>query len=121
MAVPSSTSRGGRGRRIVPAIVFHGDRDTTVSPRNGDDVVAQAVQDSALRTRVRTGQTAGGRAYSCTAHLDEAGQPVVEQWVIHGAGHAWSGGSTAGSYTDPDGPDATREMLRFFLEHSRLA
>jgi poly(3-hydroxybutyrate) depolymerase len=113
--------QAGVQRRTVPAIVFHGDRDTTVSPRNGDDVVAQSVRDTASRKQVQDGQVPGGHAYSRTVHSDETGQPVTEQWVIHGAGHAWSGGKPAGSYTDPHGPDATREMLRFFREHPHPA
>jgi poly(hydroxyalkanoate) depolymerase family esterase len=107
-------------RRIVPTIVFHGDRDTTVHPRNGDRVVAQSrttpMMD--LRTTVQQGRVPGGHAYSRRLHADARGQTILEHWVIHGAGHAWSGGSPAGSYTDPQGPDAAREMLRFFLEHS---
>ncbi len=108
---------GSAPRRLVPSIVFHGDRDTTVSPRNGDDVVEQSVQRAAVRSQVQTGQVPGGRAYSRTIRSDTAGRPVSEQWLVHGAGHAWSGGKAAGSYTDPQGPDATREMLRFFQEH----
>jgi len=116
-----SAHRPGPGaHRSVPAIVFHGDRDTTVSPRNGDEVVEQSIGRRSA-ARVQTGQAPGGHAYSRTVHLDEAGQPGTELWLVHGAGHAWSGGSAAGSYTDPRGPDATREMLRFFREHPHPA
>jgi poly(hydroxyalkanoate) depolymerase family esterase len=107
----------GSKPRVVPAIVFHGDKDTTVNPRNADSVVAQSGQGALIRRRIEKGQVAGGLAYSRTLHADNSGEIVVEQWVIHGAGHAWSGGSSAGSYTLPQGPDATAEMVRFFLEH----
>ena len=107
----------GSKPRVVPAIVFHGDKDTTVNPSNADLVVAQSGQGGSLRRRVEKGQVAGGLAYTRTLHADATGKTVVEQWVIHGAGHAWSGGSPAGSYTLPEGPDATGEMVRFFLEH----
>jgi poly(hydroxyalkanoate) depolymerase family esterase len=111
--------RSGDFRRMVPTIVFHGDRDTTVHPRNGDQVIAQSRQTTMnhLQTTVRHGRAPGGYAYSVTLHTDARGQTILEHWVIHGAGHAWSGGSPAGSYTDPQGPDAAREMLRFFLGH----
>ena len=101
----------------VPTIVFHGDADTTVHPRNGDHVIAQSKRTTSAQTQVHRGQIAGGHAYTRTIHLDANGRAILEHWEIHGAGHAWSGGSPAGSYTDPRGPDATREMLRFFLEH----
>jgi poly(hydroxyalkanoate) depolymerase family esterase len=111
---------GRRGySRIVPAIVFHGDQDTTVHPNNGDQVIAQLKEALAtdVRVTVEHRRVPGGRAYTRTVHCDAVDRSVFEQWVIHGAGHAWSGGSPAGSYTDPQGPDATREMLRFFLDH----
>jgi poly(3-hydroxybutyrate) depolymerase len=112
------SGRGGYSR-IVPAIVFHGDQDTTVHPSNGDQVIAQLKEALATDARVTVehGRVRGGRAYTRTIHRDAADHSIFEQWVIHGAGHAWSGGSPAGSYTDPQGPDATREMLRFFLDH----
>jgi len=101
----------------VPTIVFHGDRDNTVHPRNGNQVIAQK-STANLQKHVQHGRVPGGRAYTRTIHTDPSGRAVLEHWEIHGAGHAWSGGSPAGSYTDPRGPNAAREMLRFFLEHS---
>lgn len=106
-------------RSPVPTIVFHGERDTTVNPCNADAVVAQAMQELPFRMRQEAGQVANGHAYTRTLHMDADGKTLVEQWVVQGAGHAWFGGSPSGSYTDPRGPDATREMLRFFLEHPR--
>jgi poly(hydroxyalkanoate) depolymerase family esterase len=117
-------STAGEPARVVPTIVFHADRDATVHPSNGDQVVAQAgaASNGGLRATVERGQVPGGHAYSRTLHADAAGGPaVLEQWVVHGGGHAWSGGSASGSYTDPRGPDASREMLRFFLDHPHPA
>jgi poly(3-hydroxybutyrate) depolymerase len=102
----------------VPAIVFHGDRDATVHPRNGDHVIAQSKRTTTLQKKVHRGRVPGGHAYTRTIRTDMSGRAIFEHWCIHGTGHAWSGGSPAGSYTDPRGPDATREMMRFFLEHA---
>jgi poly(hydroxyalkanoate) depolymerase family esterase len=102
----------------VPTIVFHGDRDVTVHPSNGDHILEQSRRTTSTQKKVHRGRVPGGHAYTRTIHADPSGREIFEHWNIHGAGHAWSGGSPVGSYTDPRGPDATREMLRFFLEHS---
>jgi poly(hydroxyalkanoate) depolymerase family esterase len=110
----------------LPMIVFHGDGDKTVHPSNGDDLIAQASRAAsgagsreAYSEHERSVEhgAASGREYTRTTYRDVAGKPVMEQWLIHGGAHAWSGGSADGSYTDPAGPDASREMLRFFLLH----
>jgi poly(hydroxyalkanoate) depolymerase family esterase len=113
-APPASPS--GTAGRVVPAIVFHGDRDATVHPRNGAQVASQCVErhDESLDVVVQRGQVPGGYAYTCSVHKDAAGRTVLEHWEVHGAGHAWFGGSGRGSYTDASGPDASREMMRFF-------
>ncbi len=104
---------GGTG--TVPTIVFHGDQDTTVNPVNGDHVIDRVKGNAPVQTTVDEGQAPSGMRFTRTAAVDGKGRPVLEQWVLHGAGHAWSGGSSAGTYTDPRGPDASREMMRFFL------
>jgi poly(hydroxyalkanoate) depolymerase family esterase len=106
------------GRTSVPTIVFHGDGDKTVNPANADQVIAQAHVAMDLRTTVVSGRAAGGMSFVRTIQTDNSGRPMLEKWVLQGAGHAWSGGSPAGSYTDPRGPDASREMVRFFFQHS---
>jgi poly(hydroxyalkanoate) depolymerase family esterase len=107
--------RDGSGR-ATPTIVFHGDRDMIVNPVNGDQVIAKAKAAADLQITVTRGQAPGGMSYTRTVQVDESGRRILEQWVLHGAGHAWSGGSPAGSHTEPRGPDASREMLRFFLQ-----
>jgi poly(3-hydroxybutyrate) depolymerase len=85
----------------IPTIVFHGGRDATVHPRNGDHVIAQSKGATNLQEKMHRGRVPGGHSYTRTIHTDTSGRAILEQWEIHGAGHAWSGGSTAGSYTDP--------------------
>jgi poly(hydroxyalkanoate) depolymerase family esterase len=96
-----------------PTIVFHGDRDTTVHPVNGERVLAASAGAAGADTE--RARSANGRSYTRRVYRDGAGRVVAEHWAVHGAGHAWSGGSARGSYTDAKGPDASAEMLRFFL------
>lgn len=102
----------------VPTIVFHGDKDRTVDQVNADDVIAQFNTESAdSRLITLTAKCEDGLNYSKSVYLQENGAPLFERWIVHGAGHAWSGGFAKGTYTEPLGPDASREMIRFFFSH----
>jgi poly(hydroxyalkanoate) depolymerase family esterase len=110
--------------RPVPLIVFHGDQDATVAPANATGLIEYALaaagpnQDLGTRPATVTGgQAPGGHAYTRACYQDPAGAPLAECWTIHQGGHAWSGGIAHGSYTDPRGPDASAEFVRFFGEH----
>ena len=121
---------GMRTRRYVPTIVFHGDQDQTVHPRNGEQVIATVIGNAALAgepaqpfaaggAEIERGVSSRGRHYTRSIYRDATGKTTAEHWQVHGAGHAWSGGDALGTYTDATGPDATREMLRFFFEQSQ--
>jgi poly(hydroxyalkanoate) depolymerase family esterase len=101
--------------RAIPTIVFHGDLDTTVHSRNSMQAIMQAgpAADDRGTDAVERGEE-NGRRYTRTVHSDASGRTAVEHWLLHGSGHAWSGGSSHGSFTDPRGPDASRAMLKFF-------
>jgi poly(hydroxyalkanoate) depolymerase family esterase len=108
----------------VPVIVFHGDRDNIVAPVNADRVIASRIRAASvdggqgLRPPTTTdGGDQPGHSVSRKIYREVNGRVVAEQWTIHGGSHAWFGGSPVGSYTDSQGPDASAEMLRFFLEH----
>lgn len=106
--------RGANGQ--VRTIVFHGAADQKVHPSNAERILAAAragLGDSALETQYDG--CAGGRAYIRTVITDASGVAHVEHWAVEGLGHAWSGGDPEGSHADRHGPDASREMLRFFL------
>ena len=115
---PSETVPARRSGAVTPLIVFQGDRDKTVAPSNADTLVKQAIGEAAVlapETHVSEGEGTG-RGYTRSTYTTARGDVVVEFWQIHGAGHAWSGGSADGTYTDPQGPDASAEMVRFFLQ-----
>jgi poly(3-hydroxybutyrate) depolymerase len=109
----------------VPLIVFHGDEDTTVAPINAEKLISSRLAVArarpggvALREPTTThGGESGRHRYSRSVYRDADGQVLAELWIVHGSAHAWSGGSPVGSYTDVEGPDASAQMLRFFLEH----
>ena len=113
---------GSNGQaEVPPTVIFHGDGDGTVHPRNGDRLLAQltATDGSALKVSTRQGQVPDGHHFTRISYRDADGRSVVERWNVHGLAHAWSGGGRPGSYTDPKGPDASAEMVRFFLQHAR--
>ena len=102
-------------------IVFHGDADITVHPANAE-MIADGRRTLNRRTVSKGKSSApGGRSYARTVLQHDADEAtMLEIWMIDGAGHAWAGGSADGSFTDPKGPDASAEMLRFFLSEDAL-
>lgn len=124
-AVDEPKSPFKKAVHAVPVIVFHGDRDHTVQKLNAVHIVQQAQQAQQARSaapgkgelheHTQSGVASGGRRFTRTVHVDAQGHTAIESWTLHGAGHAWSGGHASGSYTDGSGPDASAEMVRFFL------
>ncbi len=120
----------GKYARVVPTIVFHGSADTTVNPVNGQQVVEQWMETNHLASKAYNARfsspdstiariSLGGYPYTVQKWKDHHGHVVAEYWVIDGMGHAWSGGSLSGSFTDPLGPNASQAMYEFFMNHPR--
>ena len=117
-AMQGGSARATSAASRVRTIVFHGDQDRTVAASNADAIVSAVLTglDPTQQTTEQTPATPKDRAYSRSVYSDSTGRPVLEEWRVKGGTHAWSGGSAAGSYTDALGPDASAEMVRFFLK-----
>jgi poly(hydroxyalkanoate) depolymerase family esterase len=115
IAPPAKRHASIRAERRVRLIVFQGNADRIVHPSNADRIIAHAAADVSSRHSRQERVFTNGRPYTRTIVADADGTPVFEYWLIEGAGHAWSGGHPSGSYTDANGPDASTEMVRFFL------
>jgi poly(3-hydroxybutyrate) depolymerase len=124
MATGAPGSALGRFPHPVPAMVVHGDADRTVAPANGERVSAQWMAANGVTgppAWTREGQVPGGHAFTRERWTDGGGRPLHETLTVHGMGHAWSGGTPGGSYTDPRGPDATGAIVAFFAEATAAA
>ncbi|MDF2068426.1 PHB depolymerase family esterase [Bacillus sp. Cr_A10] len=116
------------GSRAKPlkVIVFHGTSDYTVNKINGDQVISQwAVTNSLAATgaegwlddqadNTQNLQVPSGKSYTVYDYKAQDEKIWMKKVNIQNMGHAWSGGSSQGSYTDPQGPDASRIMWEFF-------
>jgi poly(hydroxyalkanoate) depolymerase family esterase len=95
----------------IPLIVFQGGRDTTVASANAAALLGPW-------SRTATAEVTEGSGWTRRAYRDRQGKLVAEWWTVHRLGHAWSGGNPEGSFADPDGPDASAELMRFFNDQT---
>jgi poly(hydroxyalkanoate) depolymerase family esterase len=116
MAAMKGDFRRPKGNKVreLPIIVFHGDQDTTVHPANGEELIRRRRRHAGEQIAVEPGRVPDGHAFTRTVHRQPDGSIHAEHWLVHGFGHAWSGGDARGTYTDGKGPNASREMMRFF-------
>jgi poly(3-hydroxybutyrate) depolymerase len=104
------------GDRRCRKIIIHGLADETVHPANGERILDQAERGQARLKRIDLDSKAGGGRVRRTVLEDDEGRVVVERWQVEGGGHAWFGGDSRGSFTQTAGLDASRVMVRFFLQ-----
>jgi poly(hydroxyalkanoate) depolymerase family esterase len=120
----------GSHARVMPVILFEGDKDTTVPPVNAQQLVQQwqitddLADDAAANgsipvqpTSVVPGQVRSGHAYTVTTYSDGRHADLIQSWLVAGMGHAWSGGCSCAQYADPAGPNETAAMYGFFMNH----
>lgn len=134
---PNPTTQGGvaynamgKYAQTLLVLVTHGTADYTVFPINGQQVTYSYAKNldyvvgngtshgyiTSTPTTTTPGQVPGGHAYTTYTFADsKTGVTYIKYITVNGMAHAWSGGSSSGTYTDPEGPDASLIMIEFFL------
>lgn len=117
----------GKRKRAIPVLVVHGAKDAVVASVNGEQAALQWAATSRLATGAGVGTApkpleveygeANGYRFTRRRFHEANGHELVAFVLVEGLGHAWSGGSTTGTFTDARGPDATQLMLDFFRAH----
>jgi len=123
----------GSRRRLMPVMVIHGDADKRVNVINADQVIKQFAQmndygddgrdDDSIRsipTSTTSGSVPNGRSYT-VEHYNYGGRLLYQKVIVKGMAHAWSGGDNSQDveHNDPQGPDASGLIWKFFSLHSR--
>ena len=120
----------GKHAREVPALVFHGGKDQTLPVNNAEKLVQQWQTTDALveygapspsfpqtPASTHTKLSPAFQLYTVNSYNDGHRREVLEYWLVPDMDHAWSGGCSCGSYSYPSGPDESRAMYDFFIEH----
>lgn len=118
--------------RVLPTIIFHGEDDAVVDVVNAHQTLSQWAQTNDYAddgsdndsitdepADVLPEQAPEGYDYVRYVYENPEGDVIMEKWIVEELDHDWSGGDTGGSYADPEGPDASEEMVRFFDQHPK--
>lgn len=131
----------GSYKRPVPVMVFQGTADLTVAPINAEHLIAQWWYTNRLAqghtvtpdgldtpnspdnvaippvTQTRSAVAAGGRHYTEYRYQQPDNAGTLVYYRVEGMPHCWPGGAAGASFTDPKGPDASRLLVDFFVQH----
>lgn len=108
----------------MPAIIVHGDLDAVVAKHNAGQLGVEFARlnhllDAQGALRIGEQRTYSRDAVDYTDYL-KAGRLVVRVCIVHGLGHAWSGGDPREAFHSADGPDATAMLWNFFRRQRRV-
>lgn len=117
VAACGGVPHGGYDR--LRATIWSGSVDRVVAPANATVLARQFAALLGLNGIGAHEELRDGA--SVDVWRDGDGRVRIESWRVPNLGHAWSGGSLRGSYTNPGGPDASEEMMAFFLETASSA